>query len=181
MKKRFKLAAIFAAAMFAGAPVVGLAETSTTVSADTDIMQQYTFNDSGLDFTHTLKVYIAKGHKFTTSKLKRDTKKYLGNDVPETISNQFLDLKYRGTAYQRVYKNGKAYKGKYLTKGKYKVVTGLVYEVAAKSDQSQVSTGPAYINGKKVNATILTGQTSGDEIIGIVYPMTSKATVYKAK
>lgn len=68
MKKRFKLAAIFMAAMFAVAPVVGLAETSTTVSADTDIMQQYTFNDSGLDFTHTLKVYIAKGHKFTASK-----------------------------------------------------------------------------------------------------------------
>ncbi|WP_265668089.1 hypothetical protein [Lactobacillus amylovorus] len=68
MKKRFKLAAIFAAAIFAIAPVVGLAETSTTVSADTDIMQQYTFNDSGLDFTPTLKVYIAKGHKFTASK-----------------------------------------------------------------------------------------------------------------
>lgn len=83
--------------------------------------------------------------------MKRDTKKYLGNDVPETISNQFLDLKYRCTAYQRVYKNGKAYKGKYLTKGKYKVVTNLVYEVAAKNDQSQVSTGPAYINGRKVN------------------------------
>lgn len=33
-----------------------------------DIMQQYTFNDSVLDFTPTLKVYIAKGHKFTTSK-----------------------------------------------------------------------------------------------------------------
>ena len=68
MKKRFKLAAIFVAAIFAVAPVVGLAETSTTVSADTDIMQQYTFNNSGLDFTPTLKVYIAKGHKFTTSK-----------------------------------------------------------------------------------------------------------------
>ena len=68
MKKRFKLAAIFVAAMFVVAPVVGLAETSTTVSADTDIMQQYTFNDSGLDFTPTLKVYIAKGYKFTTSK-----------------------------------------------------------------------------------------------------------------
>lgn len=65
MKKRFKLAAIFVAAMFAAAPVVGMAETSTTVS---DIMQQYTFNDSVLDFTPTLKVYIAKGHKFTTSK-----------------------------------------------------------------------------------------------------------------
>lgn len=77
--------------------------------------------------------------------MKRDTKKYLGNDVPETISNQFLDLKYRCTAYQRVYKNGKAYKGK------YKVVTSLVYEVAAKNNQSQVSTGPAYINGRKVN------------------------------
>lgn len=51
MKKRFKLAAIFVAAMFAVAPVVGLAETTTTVSADTDIMQQYTFNNSGLDFT----------------------------------------------------------------------------------------------------------------------------------
>lgn len=46
MKKRFKLAAIFVAAMFAAAPVVGMAETSTTVSADADIMQQYTFNDS---------------------------------------------------------------------------------------------------------------------------------------
>ena len=46
MKKRFKLAAIFVAAMFAVAPVVGLAETSTTVSADT----------SGLYFTPTLKV-----------------------------------------------------------------------------------------------------------------------------
>lgn len=43
MKKRFKLAAIFVAAMFVVAPVVGLAETSTTVSADTDIMQQIHF------------------------------------------------------------------------------------------------------------------------------------------
>ena len=43
MKKRFKLAAIFMAAMFVVAPVVGLAETSTTVSADTDIMQQIHF------------------------------------------------------------------------------------------------------------------------------------------
>lgn len=56
-----------------------------------------------------------------------------------------------------------------------------MYEVVAKNDQSQVSTGLAYINGKKLYAQMLTGRTSGDEIIGIVYPLTTKCSCKSKK
>ncbi|WP_308557294.1 hypothetical protein [uncultured Lactobacillus sp.] len=181
MKKRFKLATLFAAALFAAAPVATLTESTVSADASSDIMQQYTFNDSGFDFNNSLKVTVKKGRKFRTSTLKKDAKNGLEQDVPGTVSNQFLTLKYRGTAGQKLYRGGKLYKGKYLKNGSYKIVTNLVYQVVAKDGQSPVSTGPAYINGKKVYAQFLTGNTSGDEIIGIVYPFTSKVTVRTAK
>lgn len=175
MKKQFRLAAVFAAAMFAVAPVATLTEGTVSADASSDIMQQYTFNDSS--FGSLPATVQTRGRKITAKSVKKDIASFVEKTAPQNVSNQFLGLNYKGTTGYTLKKNGKVVKSKYLKSGTYYVKTGLVYEVVAKNDQSQVSTGLAYINGKKVYAQMLTGNRSGDEIIGIVYPMSTKVVV----